>query len=173
MSLPWRTAWRCERKAARGARNCGAWRRRLCAPGRRNFPSSSRDKIQLRFLRTHHVGGHFCDEAARREALRFFHQVVLEPGDHVIFASRGCFQANARYFFGSFGRTKNTVRLVSYFLKLGVGGARAERADIHAGRPEFFSNAFGEKQVEGFGGGVNGIEGHGLKGGQRRDDHYV
>jgi hypothetical protein len=136
------------------------------APGRTGSHGSG-------FVRTHHVGGHLCDQAPRGQALGLFHYVVHGAGNYVAFSSGNRFQADAGNFFRGFRGFEDAIGLLGYFLKFCGGGTGAKGADIYAAGAEFFGNSFGEEQVKGFGGRVYRIEWDGLERSERGDDEDV
>jgi len=106
-------------------------------------------------------------KTAGDESLAEDAKIVSCAGDDVAFASGQGAEASASYFLGGFavGSSGGNVGLAGDFGEFGFGGAGAEGANADAVGLHFFGQAFGEEEVEGFGGGVRGDVRDALEGG--------
>ena len=112
-------------------------------------------------------------QAARNQPLGVGSHIVARSGDHVALARREHLQSGSRHFFRGFWIPSDEARLACDFVKFGNCRTWAERADANAMRPHFLSESLGEQEIEGFGCGIGGNVGHGLKGSSRSQNQYV
>ena len=112
------------------------------------------------------VGSDAGDHAAGHQALGDDAEFVAGAGDHAAFARGESGEAGAGDFFGGFAVLGGEAQVIlsGDFVEFRFCRPGAERADADAMGAHFLGEAFGEEQIESFGGGVNGDVGNGLKG---------